>query len=118
MRHGSDFHGEAGKVLQEILRAERQKAELTQEQLARKTGLSQELISRGENGDRRLTFFQLRALCLAMNVDFVQFAARLHADLCALEANPPPPPDPNRPAKRERTRNASNSSQRQKRKRK
>ena len=75
------YYGDAGEVLRILLRAERKKAGLTQEQLAQRAGVSQELISRGERGLRRLTLCQMRDLCLAMDVDFVQFVARLHAQL-------------------------------------
>jgi len=64
-------------------------AGLTQEQLGQRAGLGQELVSRSERGQRKLDVLDLRALCKAMDLDFVEFSARLHARLCDMEARPP-----------------------------
>ena len=64
-------------------------AGLSQEQLGEGAGLGQELVSRGERGQRKLDILDIRALCRAMDVDFVEFSARLHARLCDMEARPP-----------------------------
>ncbi len=75
-------------MLGTLLRESRVAAGLSQEQLGQRAGLGQELVSRGERGQRKLSILDIRALCWAMELDFVEFSARLHARLCELEAKP------------------------------
>jgi len=75
--------------LSALLLEARLAANLTQEQLGQSAGLGQELVSRGERGQRKLDILDIRALCRAMDLDFVEFSARLHARLCEMEARPP-----------------------------
>lgn len=101
-------YGPEGAVLSTLLRESRLAAGLTQAQLGRRAGLGQELVSRGERGQRKLDILDIRALCRAMDLDFVEFAARLHARLCELEArqagderlSPPRPERTRTPRKR------------------
>lgn len=72
-----------------LLLESRLAAGLTQEQLGQRAGLGQELVSRGERGQRKLDILDIRALCKAMELDFVEFSARLHARLCDVEARSP-----------------------------
>lgn len=94
-------YGPEGAVLSTLLRESRLAAGLTQAQLGKLAGLGQKLVSRSELGQRKLDILDLRALCSAMNLDFVEFTARLHARLCELEARqagdePLPAPRPER----------------------
>ena len=61
---------------------------LTQETLAERLGEYQIFISRCERGERRMDVIELRALCRAMNVPFVEFVTALDAELEQLEAQP------------------------------
>jgi transcriptional regulator with XRE-family HTH domain len=58
------------------LRETRNKAGLTQEQLAELLGQTQSFISKVERGERRLDVVELRAFCNALGVSFPSFVAQ------------------------------------------
>jgi transcriptional regulator with XRE-family HTH domain len=60
-----------------VLRQERERAGLTQVQLAKKIGENQTFISKCERGERRLDVIELRAFCKAFGVDLKSFVTRL-----------------------------------------
>ncbi len=51
------------QVLLQVLHAAREKAEVTQIELARRLGRSQSFVSKCERGERRLDVVQLRQIC-------------------------------------------------------
>jgi transcriptional regulator with XRE-family HTH domain len=59
-----------------LLREERTRAGLTQEQLAERIGQDQSFVSKCERGERRLDFVEVMAFCEAMGVGFSNFATR------------------------------------------
>jgi transcriptional regulator with XRE-family HTH domain len=65
------------------LRETRNKAGLTQEQLADILGQTQSFISKVERGERRLDVVELRAFCAALGVSFPSFTAQLDKFLAA-----------------------------------
>ena len=67
------------------LRALRHSAELTQEEVARRLGVTQSFVSKVERGERRLDVVELRAWCLALGVPFPRFIARLERALASKE---------------------------------
>ncbi len=58
---------------------------LRQDQLGERIGLSQLSVSRCENGDRKIDVLELRAMCRAIGVPFVEFMAQLDQSLNELE---------------------------------
>lgn len=56
-----------------LLRAARERAGLTQYDLAKKMGRSQSFVGKCEMGERRLDLVQLRDFCLALDVPFLEF---------------------------------------------
>jgi transcriptional regulator with XRE-family HTH domain len=68
-------------VLLGLLRAKRQASGLTQEDLAGRLGQTQSFISKCERGERRLDVAELRALCMAMDIDFARFISDLEEEL-------------------------------------
>lgn len=94
--------------MRRLLREARAEAGLSQADLGKRAGLSQELVSRGETGQRKLDVLDIRALCAAMDVDFVAFMARLHAALCEWETKPRGHDRSHQPPRPERTRRNSN----------
>jgi transcriptional regulator with XRE-family HTH domain len=60
------------------LRQARSGSGLTQEQLARRLGWTQSLVSKCERGERRLDIVEVRRICAALGLDFGRFVARVH----------------------------------------
>lgn len=67
-----------------MLRQVRQEAGLTQVELAERLGERQGFVSSYERGERRLDVLEIRQLCEAVNVPFLEFMARLSQDLSNL----------------------------------
>ena len=63
----------------------RKEAGLTQEQLAGRLGVRQAFISSYERGGRILDVLEMRQVCKALGIHFLDFMARLENDLQALE---------------------------------
>jgi transcriptional regulator with XRE-family HTH domain len=64
-----------------LLRDARRQAGVTQTELANRLGRTQSFVSKCERGERRIDVVELRKFCNALEVDFPDFAARLHARL-------------------------------------
>jgi transcriptional regulator with XRE-family HTH domain len=62
-------------ILREMLRDYRQRANLTQTDLADRLNETQSFISKCERGERRLDLVQLRAFCTALQVSLRTFVA-------------------------------------------
>ena len=61
------------KVLVKLLREQREKASLTQSELADRLGVSQSFVSKWERGDRRIDLVQLRQWCLETGYSLPRF---------------------------------------------
>ena len=69
------------EVLLELLREQREKAGLTQGDLAEKIDENQVYVSRYERGESRVDVVQLRSLLQAMGVGLVPFIRRFEGRL-------------------------------------
>lgn len=61
----------------EALRGEREKAGVTQVEMAKRLGETQSFVSKCERGERRLDVVELRFWCHALGVKFLDFARLL-----------------------------------------
>lgn len=68
-----------------MLMQARKEAGLTQEQLADRLEVRQAFISSYERGGRMLDVLELRQVCKALGIGFLDFMARLESDLEKLE---------------------------------
>jgi ribosome-binding protein aMBF1 (putative translation factor) len=68
-------------VVLRLLREARERAGLTQVQLAKKLKLTQSFVSKIERGDRRLDVVQLRTVCKVLGVSLGEFVKELEAEL-------------------------------------
>lgn len=64
-----------------LLVGSRKAAGLTQRQLAKKLRSTQSMVSKAENGERRLDVVELFAWCAALGKRFSEFTAELDAEL-------------------------------------
>jgi transcriptional regulator with XRE-family HTH domain len=64
-----------GKLFLRLLREAREKAGVSQTQLAERLTESQSFISKCERGERRLDVVELRAWCHALKISFSAFVA-------------------------------------------
>jgi len=62
------------RILVVMLREQREKASLTQTELATKLKVSQSFVSKWERGDRRIDLVQLRHWCRATGISLARFA--------------------------------------------
>ena len=69
------------KKLLVLLRGARIDAELTQAQLAARLDQDQTFVSKYESAERRLDILEVREICQAIGIDFVEFIARLNQEL-------------------------------------
>jgi len=72
-------------VLRSLLHQLRQEAGLKQTDLAERLEVRQAWISSYERGERKLDVLELRAICQAVGVPFLDFMARLDGELSKLE---------------------------------
>lgn len=68
-------------VLLELLREAREKAGLTQVELAKRLKQSQSFVSKVEVGERRLDLIQLRTMCRVLGTTLPEFVAKLEERL-------------------------------------
>jgi transcriptional regulator with XRE-family HTH domain len=61
------------KVFLRLFRKAREKAMLTQVEVAKKIGQSQSFVSKCERGERRIDVIELRTYCLAFGISFTDF---------------------------------------------
>ena len=64
-----------------LLRETRERAKVTQTELADRLGRSQSFVTKFERGDRRLDAIQLRTICQALGADLVSFVTELERRL-------------------------------------
>ena len=72
-------------VLREMLRERRQKAKLSQRQLAERLGKPQSWVCRHERGDLRMDLVELRAYLGALDVNLTTFVRTLDRKIAGLE---------------------------------
>ena len=75
------IHSTRYAVFLKVLREARERAGLTQVQLARKIGETQTFVSKCERGERRVDVVELRTFCHAFGVDLKLFIAALEKAL-------------------------------------
>jgi len=80
---GASVHRPEYHLMLALLRAARERAGLTQYDLADKLGRSQSFVGKCEMGERRLDMVQLRDFCLALDVPFLEFVQRFEDALAA-----------------------------------
>ena len=64
-----------------LLRETREKAGITQTDMATRLGRSQSFVTKYERGDRRLDVIQLRTICQVLGTDLPSFVAELERRL-------------------------------------
>ena len=72
-------------VLLRLLRQARERAGITQVQLAKRLKQSQSFVSKMERGDRRIDVVQLRTICQLYGSTLTEFVEELEAELSAAE---------------------------------
>jgi ribosome-binding protein aMBF1 (putative translation factor) len=81
------IHSARYAVFLQVLREARERAGLTQVQLAKKIGETQTFVSKCERGERRLDVIELRAFCKGFGLKLHQFIAALERALANHRAN-------------------------------
>ena len=71
------IHSDRYAVFLKVLREARDRAGLTQIQLAKKIGETQTFVSKCERGERRIDVIELRTFCRAFGLDLRQFVIML-----------------------------------------
>jgi len=71
------IHSTGYAIFLKVLREERERAGLTQVQLARKIRETQTFVSKCERGERRIDVIELRTFCRAFGLSLRQFVAAL-----------------------------------------
>lgn len=71
------IHSASYAVFLKMLRATREQAGLTQEEVAKRIGEKQTFVSKCERGERRIDVVELRTFCRAFGVNLGQFVAAL-----------------------------------------
>lgn len=69
------------KKLQELLRRIRVGSELSQAILAERMDRPQSFVSKYESGERRLDVIELREVCQALEISFVDFVRRFEESI-------------------------------------
>jgi transcriptional regulator with XRE-family HTH domain len=68
-------------VVLRLLKDAREKAGITQVDLAKRLGQTQSFVSKIERGDRRLDIVQLRTLCQVYGITLADFVERMESEL-------------------------------------
>ena len=68
------------KMFLMLLRAAREQAGLTQNDLARSLDVPQSFVSKCETGERRMDITELRSWCAALGISFYRFVERFDLD--------------------------------------
>ncbi len=64
-----------------LLRAKRIECGITQGQLAEKLDVTQGIVSKIETCERRIDIIELRSICKALNISFVDFIVEIDKEL-------------------------------------
>ena len=78
--HRSDY-----EVFALLLKSTREKAGITQIELANRLGMEQSAISKIERSERRVNVTELRRICIALGIPFATFISRLEHELSERE---------------------------------
>lgn len=73
----TSLHSDEYKAFLRLLRETRQNAGLTQTEVASTLGRPQSYMSKSEAGERQVNVVELVAICRAMDVSWMEFAAQL-----------------------------------------
>lgn len=77
MSNRKSIYSDEYRILLSELITAREKSGLTQLDLAKYLQVSQATVSKIENGERRLDIIELRSICNALGIDFIDFLSRL-----------------------------------------
>ncbi|MBV8130054.1 MAG: helix-turn-helix transcriptional regulator [Planctomycetaceae bacterium] len=69
------------RLLLERIRAARRAADVTQAELAKRLGTDQSFVSKYERGERRLDVVELRAICIALEINLTDFLLDFEREL-------------------------------------
>lgn len=69
------------RAVTRLLKRTREKAGITQVELAEALGQSQSFVSKCERGERRLDIIQLRTVCRTLGLSLQDFVERLEREL-------------------------------------
>jgi len=75
------IHSQTYAVFLKHLYETREKAGITQEELAERLGVTQSFVSKCERGERRIDIVELREFCMAMNTTMEKFIRQLDKKL-------------------------------------
>jgi transcriptional regulator with XRE-family HTH domain len=75
------LHEASYRLLLKRIRRVRRAADITQAELAEKLGTDQSFVSKYERGERRLDVVELRTICQALGIDFVDFLSDFEKEL-------------------------------------
>ncbi len=75
------IHSARYAIFLKVLREMRERAGLTQVQLARNIGETQAFVSKCERGERRVDVIELRTFCRAFGISLRQFVSTLERSL-------------------------------------
>lgn len=73
------IHSKNYKILINLLRSKREERGITQTQLAELLGIEQAVLSKIETYERRLDIIELRTICAAMNISFINFIVEVES---------------------------------------
>ena len=71
------IHSTSYAIFLKVLRDTRERAGLTQEEVAKRIGEKQTFVSKCERGERRVDVVELRTFCRAFGISLAQFIASL-----------------------------------------
>jgi transcriptional regulator with XRE-family HTH domain len=80
---GKSIHSGDYKTFLAVLKRARERADLTQEDVAKRLGTTQTFVSKCERGERRIDVIELRAFCGAFGITLRQFLGMLERNLPA-----------------------------------
>jgi transcriptional regulator with XRE-family HTH domain len=75
------FNSREYRTFLSLLRSAREQSGVTQVELGRRLRVGQAFVSKSEGRDRRIDIIELRQICRALKVDFVDFVQQLDAEL-------------------------------------
>ncbi len=84
----------------ELLVQARRDRGVSQEEIAKRLGLSPDQVAKYEMGERQLNFVQTREWCVALGVSFLEFMVRLDGEITAQLPDADAPETPNADAER------------------
>lgn len=74
--HDNDY-----RLLINLLRSKREELAVTQEQLAEQLEVTQAIVSKIETFERRIDIVELRKICIALGISFIDFIVEYDKNL-------------------------------------